>query len=371
MPAAKTKTQIHAVVGSDEGKVKRAATDLAARLMPAEGGDFACDVIDGAVQLSDDAAARIHATVEALLTFPFFGGEKLVWLKSATFLADDVLGRSQAVIEALEKLAETLNAGVPESTRFLLSAVGVDKRRTFYKTLTKLAKVEVFDRIDTGKAGWEESAASLVQEAARERRLTLSGEAEELFVLLTGGDRRVIGNEMEKLDLYLGPGRRSVTVEDVRLQVPLSREGVVFELGNAIAERDLGRALGLLDQLLFQGETPIGIMFAAIIPTVRNLLLARDLMARHRVTPPAQAFHFGRALERLPAEAIAHLPRKKDGTLNAFALGLAAMHARRYEPGELRVALDACLEANVQLVTSSLAPEVALSQLLVRVISPS
>jgi DNA polymerase-3 subunit delta len=373
MPAAKTRAQaqIHAILGSDDGEVKRAARDLAVQLTPEGGGDFACDVIDGAVQYADEAATRIHATIEALLTFPFFGGEKLVWLKSANFLADDVLGRSQGVIEALEKLATTLSGGVPESTRFLLSAVGVDKRRTFYKTLIKLAKVEVFDKVDASKSGWEEEAAALVDGKARERGLSLTAEASELFVLLTGGDRRVIENELEKLDLYLGPARRSVAIDDVRLLVPLSRAGIVFEIGNAIAERDLSRALGLLDQLLFQGETPIGIMYAAIIPTVRNLLVVKDLMARHRLSRPAQPFFFGKTLERLPAEAVAHLPRKKDGGINAFALGLAAIHAHRFQVAELREALDACLEANVQLVSSSLDANVVLSQLLVKTLGPA
>ena len=177
MPAAKTKAQaqIHAILGSDDGEVKRIARDLAVELTPDGGGDFACDTIDGAVQYADDAATRIHATVEALLTFPFFGGAKLVWLKSVNFLADDQLGRSQAVIEALEKLAATLSGGLPESTRFLLSAVGVDKRRSFYKTLTKLAKVEVFDKVDAGKAGWEEEAAELVDTMARDHGLSLTG----------------------------------------------------------------------------------------------------------------------------------------------------------------------------------------------------
>jgi DNA polymerase-3 subunit delta len=188
--------------------------------------------------------------------------------------------------------------------------------------------------------------------------------------MFTGGERRVVESELEKLDLYLGAARRSVTGDDVRLVVPVSREGIVFELGNAIAERNLSRALALLDQLLFQGESAIGIMYASVIPTVRNLLLVQDLMKRHRLSRPAQPFFFGRTLEKLPAEAIAHLPRKKDGTLSAFPLGLAAAHAHRYQADELRAALDACLEANIQLVTSGLEPQVALSQLLVKVIAP-
>ena len=158
---------------------------------------------------------------------------------------------------------------------------------------------------------------------------------------------------------------------DVRLLVPLSRAGIVFELGNALAERNLHRTLALLDQLLFQGESAIGILLVAIIPTVRNLLVVKDLMARHRLTRPAQPFFFGKTLERLPAEATAHLPRKKDGTVNAFSLGIAASHVQRYTLRELRLALDACLAANIQLVTSSLEPKIALAQLLVKIIAAS
>lgn len=371
MAAAKAKgvAQCCAVVGSDESEVKRAAREYAAQMTPTGAGDFACDVIDGAVQYADDAAARIHATVEALLTFPFFGGEKLVWLKSANFLGDDPMGRSQTVLEALEKLAATLESGMPDSTRFLLSAVGVDKRRSFYKGLAKLGKVEVFDKVDASKSGWEEEASALALKRADERGVRLAGEALELFALSTGGDRRVIENELDKIDLYLGAARRVVTVEDVRKLVSLSRAGVIFELGNALAARDLPRSLALLDQLLFQGETAIGILIVAIIPTVRNLLVVKDLMERHKLSRPAQPFFFSKTLDRLPPAATAHLPRKKDGTVNAYSLGIAAMHAQRYQLPELRTALHACLEANVRLVSSSLEAKVVLDQLLVRIIA--
>ena len=370
MPTASSKvaSQIHAVLGSDDAEIKRVARELAAKLSP--GGDFGADVIDGVADSADQAVSRIHQTLEALQTFPFFGGEKLVWLKNATFLGDSVTGRSSGVTEALESLTEFLGKGLPDSTRFLLSAIDVDKRRTFYKALQKVAKVEVFDKVDTSKSGWEEQAAAQARQAASARGLEFDAEALELFALFTGGDRRIQETETEKLDLYLGQSRRRVTPEDVRLLVPLSRAGIIFELGNSLAARNLTRSLGLLEQLLFQGESAIGILLVAVIPTVRSLLLAKDLMARHKLSRPAQPFFFGKTLERLAPEAIAHLPRKKDGTVNTYALGFAAAQVHRYQTEELRAALDACLDANVQLVTSSLEPKVVLTQLLVKIIAP-
>ena len=366
-PSAQSASSVCLVAGSDEAEIKRAALQRASQMAPSDAGDLGCEVIDGVADNVEQAVTRIHQTIEALLTLPFFGGEKLVWLKNANFLGDTVTGRSASVLEALEKLREALEAGLPEGIRFLLSAPEIDKRRAFYKALGKLGEVELFDKLDTSRSGWEEEAGGMVAERARALGLRLRGEALGVFVLQTGGDSRQIDNELQKLDLYLGPERREITLEDVHLMVPASRAGVVFELGNALAARDLNAALALIEQLLFQGETAIAILLVAVIPTVRNLLLAKDLMQRFRLSRPAAPFHFAGALNRLPAEATSHLPRKKDGGLNTYALGIAAMHAHRYTLDELRTALGACLEANVALVTSGLDPRTLLTELAVRI----
>src|SRR5437660_11652066 len=96
MPKAKTKAEcanIYAVVGSDEAEVKRVAAELAAKLTPPGAGDFGLEVIDGAADHAEQAAARIRSTIEALQTLPFMGGGKLVWLKNANFLGDSPIGR--------------------------------------------------------------------------------------------------------------------------------------------------------------------------------------------------------------------------------------------------------------------------------------
>ncbi|MEI6712336.1 MAG: DNA polymerase III subunit delta [Verrucomicrobiota bacterium] len=369
MPAAKSKTTaaICAVLGSDESEVKRIAKELADEMTPAGGGDFACDLIEGTSANADDAAARIRQTVDALLTFPFFGGEKLVWLKNANFLGDSVTGRASAVQEALESLLAVLNGGLGDGIRFLISASEVDKRRTFYKTLSKLGKVEVHDKLDTSKSGWEEAAMELARDLSEPLGLTFTPEALELVAIRTGGDRRTLLSEVEKLSLYVSPERSTVTEEDVSLMVPMTGATIIFELGNALAARNTHRSLQLFEQLITQEESPIGILLVAIIPTFRNLLAVKDLMERHRLTRPAQPFFFGKTLEKLPPEATEHLPRKKDGTVNAYSLGIAAQHTHRYQLNELRAAQRAVLEANVSLVTGSQDPVGLLRQLIIRI----
>ena len=119
------------------------------------------------------------------------------------------------------------------------------------------------------------------------------------------------------------PARR-ISSGDVRLLVPQTREGGIFDLSEAILKRDLRLALETLQQLIHQGEHGIGILLAAVVPTVRNLLLAKDLILSHNLPPPSQPQFFAGTLKRLSPVETSHLPRKKDGTLSAYLLGIAA-----------------------------------------------
>jgi DNA polymerase III subunit delta len=370
MPKAKTKAasaNIYAVLGSDEAEVKRVAAELASNLTPPGAGDFGLEVIDGAADNVDQAEARVRSAIEALQTLPFFGSTKVVWLKNVNFLGDDQKARSAAVQSALEELSELVDSGFGPGVILLMSATDLDKRRSFYKTLLRRAEVQVFDRLDSSRGGWEEEALEMVQQRAKKRKLQFDDGALDLFVLLTGGDTRQIDNELEKIDTFLGKDR-AVSAELVRELVPLSRAGVIFELGNALAARDLQLSLKLVRRLLDQGESAIGILLVAIVPTIRNLLLAKDLMERHRLPRPHSPFQFISAINRLPTEATDHLPRKKDGSINAYAIGIAAQQAGRFETTQLIQAMQACLAANVQLVTTQLDHELILTEVVVKLL---
>src|SRR5947199_443628 len=306
----KTKTKaadanIYAIVGSDEAEVKRVAAELASNLTPSGAGDFGLETIDGAADNAEQAAARVSSTIDALQTLPFFGSTKVVWLKNVNFLGDDPKARSTAVQSALEELSELLGRGFGSELTFLVSATEVDKRRGLYKALVKRAELQVFDRIDSSRAGWEEEATEIVRRRGKKRKLQFDDDALDLFVLLTGGDTRQIENELEKIDIFLGKDR-AVHVDLVREIVPLSRAGIIFELSNALAMRDIELALTLVRRLLDQGESAIGILLVAIVPTIRNLLLTKDLVKRHRLPRPQFPFQFIATINRLPDDATEH-----------------------------------------------------------------
>ncbi len=359
---AKKKSSVFFISGSDEFMVKKAAIALAAELAP--GADaFGLETIDGAVDSVDAATGKIHAATQALLTLPFLGGSKLVWLKSATFLADTVTGRSDSVAKAMESLCAVLESPLPDGVTFLMSAPGADKRRSAYRQLTKFCTTTLCDKPDLGFQAGEEAVIAWTADKVHERGLKISHEAVEVLATRVGLDSAQLANELDKLETAFGPGH-GIEAADVRALVPATRESGIFDVSNAIQSRDLPLALETLAQLFRQGEKGVGILLAAIVPTVRNLVVMKDLLTRHRLQPPTKPQFFASTLNKLAPEETEHLPRKKDGGLNTYPLGLAARSCVHYTAAELHRAFQACADANLQMVTSQADDEVVLTRLL-------
>lgn len=373
--AAKAKTPLKnsgnffAVVGSDDGIVREKALRLYNEMTNGVDDGFTHETIDGIADNSESAYEICSTTVQALLTLPMFGGDKVVWLRNANFFADSVTGRSQRTEAGVEKLRATLEQGVPDGVKFLLTAQGVDKRRGFWKFIEKTASVQVYDRIDTTRDGWQDQVASLVTTRARALGLSFDRDALELFVMLAGEQSQQIGNELEKLDLYLGEDRRTITEEDVRVLVPLSRAAIVFEIGKALQAGNAVRAIHLIDQQLEADESAIGIMRASIIGVVRNLFMAKLIMEKFKV-PTGNYNAFSGGLNRLAEADRAWLPQKKDGSgVNVFPIFLAAESARGFELSRLQHVMEATLKADQALVTTGLDHRLILHRLIVEIAS--
>lgn len=357
------------MIGSDEGMVREKALELYNRLTGGIDDGFTHETIDGIADNSDSAFDICSSVIQALQTIPMFGGDKVVWLRNANFLGDNVTGRSQRTEAGVESLRATLEAGLPQGVRFLLTAQGVDKRRSFWKFIEKAAEVQSYDRIDTSRDDWQDQVAALVTRRAGELGLDFEKDALEIFIMLAGEQSQQIGNELEKLDLYLGPDRRTITEEDVNRLVPLSRAAVVFEIGKAVQQGNAARAIQLIDQQLEADESAIGIMRASIIGVVRNLYLARLIIEKFKA-PTGSYNAFAGALNRLPEADRAWLPQKKDGSgVNIYPIFLAAPNAANFDLDGLQQVMEATLKADQALVTTGLDHRLILHRLIVQIAS--
>jgi DNA polymerase-3 subunit delta len=358
--------KIHVVVGTDEGMVREQALKLWRELT--KGGDegFQHEIVEGNAVKVDDVQMILGQLTQAMMTYSMFGDDKVVWLRGATFFGSDRTSESESVLNAVIELMQLLEKGLPEGVQLLISADKIDKRRAFWKFLEKTAQVQVHDLIDMGRDGWEDQVRMLVRQKAQEVELEFEVDAMELFINLAGEATQQIVNELEKLRLYLGD-RRVVAIDDVRTMVPLSREGVVFEIGSALQAGNSARAIALIDEQLEMGESPVGIIRASIIPTVRNLFMARTLMevtkAKLRSYSDVQS-----AVNRLPEEKRSWLPLKKSGDgYNLFPISLCLRAAENFTMEQVEILLHAAAKADRLLVSTGLDERMILHRLITEI----
>lgn len=356
--------KIHVLTGSDEGLVSEKALKLFNQLKPEGGDEFSNDIIEGNADNAEGAFAICSEVIQALQTLSFFSAEKVVWLKDANFLGSDRTSESERAKQGVAALIEVLQSGLSEDVTFIISATAMHKGRALYKFISQYAKVVTYDKIDVSGRDGQQKLQSHIKDSADKLGMRFSHEAVLLFVQLVGVDTRQIRNEIDKLDLYLGSERRVVELADVELMVPLTREGVIFEIGRALQNRNGVRALKLVDDQLASGQSAIAIIRAALIPTIRNLFMARLLI--DNIAPPLNDYNaFKASLDRFPEKDLAWLPTNKAGAISAYPLFLAAGDSKKFTTLALREAMISAQDIDMKLVTTGLDPRVLLHKLIV------
>jgi DNA polymerase-3 subunit delta len=86
-------------------------------------------------------------------------------------------------------------------------------------------------------------------ETAATAEIKLEPDAARELVDALGADMMMLGSEMEKLLLYVS-GKGRITLGDVETMVLAAKQRSLYELTDAISQRDRARALALLDGLL-------------------------------------------------------------------------------------------------------------------------
>ncbi len=99
------------------------------------------------------------------------------------------------------------------------------------------------------------------------RKLEIEKEAVQLLQAQVGNSLLDLVNELEKVQINIHP-RTKITLEDVQNVTSISKQFNIFELCNAVGEKNFPRAIAILIKLLEQGESPTGM----IIQLMRHLV---------------------------------------------------------------------------------------------------
>jgi DNA polymerase III subunit delta len=240
----------------------------------------------------------------------------------------------ERIIEALEKY---LSAPAP-FTVLVLEASDLDGRQKFRKLLAEKALV-----VELTIGG--ESAAALASQMAKDLGAEIDRDAAALLADIVNGEPARIRGELEKLATYaLG---RPIAAADVERLVVTARKNTVWQLTDMLASRRRREALAFLDNLLREGEQPIGIV-GALAWTYRKLIEARDLPAH------TGGFQAARQLGMRPEAA-----------------EVAVRQAHRVPKSELLSGLVALAEADSQLKSSNPDPRALMEFLIARLTTPA
>lgn len=215
---------------------------------------------------ADDVVAELE-------TLPFFAPRKVLVLHDVDALKDKDWERVEA---ALPKDADT--------TYVIATAAKTDKRRKIFKHLfAKAAALEMKAPYDNQVPGW-------IRMLAQEKGKEMHSDAVGTLHRRVGGSLAELEAELTKLADYVGD-RGEITTEDVLAATTRSKNESVFELTDALGNRNVPRALEILARLLEDGQSELGIL-ALVARHLRILLLAKD-GAERGLSGPQMAQHVG------------------------------------------------------------------------------
>jgi len=168
------------------------------------------------------------AVVNACMRYPMFAGRQVVLLKEAQQMRD---------IEKLEGYVDNPLA----STIFVISykEKKVDGRSKLAKLLKQKAEM-----LSTKKM-YDSQLPEWANQMVQQHGLAISQKALFLLVDHIGNDLSRIQNEIEKLAVNLG-ARKNITENDIENYIGVSKEFNVFELQDAIAKKELSKAIRII-----------------------------------------------------------------------------------------------------------------------------
>jgi len=143
---------------------------------------------------------------------------------------------------------------LPSSACLVLLSPKITSQSRFYKSLEKLTITVDCRRL------WENQIPAWITTRLREWGKRMEAKAIAILLEAVGNDLQELSTEIDKLVTFVGE-RERITSSDVEKVVGISRTHTVFQLMDAIGERNSKRSLSILRNLILAGEKPGGVIF--------------------------------------------------------------------------------------------------------------
>lgn len=272
----------------------------------------------------------LDGLIQACGAWPLLGEKRLVVVRDLGASLES--GRKSAQQKALLAGLTDYLSSLPESTNLVfVESIPLEDENPLSQAVAEVkgAKTKEFKPPQgTRLVNW---IAKRVGEQGGE----IAAQAAETLAAFVRGDLRQMDQEIAKLLAYVSNGR-PIQVEDVRLLVSQAQEANIFNLVDALGEKDLETAFAELHGLLAEGQHPLQIL-AMITRQFRLLIQGKELQLR------------GESLSSLRLHPF--VARKIEG------------QATKFSRPQMEAIYHRLLDTDVGIKTGRLEPEVALDLL--------
>ena len=257
---------------------------------------------------------RVDELIAAAETLPIFADRRLVVVRSLKLFTTeqqvtDAKAQTDALIEYLPRIPSTVSI-------VFLSDGKLDARRRIVKAVDQAVVTVWFDRLD------DATLSKWIVKEMKNRGVEISMRNASFLSYWSGNDMTALGNEIGKLCAYRSDAG-SVCEDDIRTIATRVRDCSVFEWLDSLLRGEASLALSMLDQLLEQNESPVGLL-ALLASQIRRLTILQGMEAERRTTGEMR-----NALD-----------------MNAFAFDRLRGMAVRLNAGAVRDCADALIESD-------------------------
>ncbi len=204
---------------------------------------------------------------QTVLAVPFLSNKRLIIIKN--FLLDNKN-------EQLKKeLAKDLKKIPHSSVVFFIEDGTPDKRSALFKALFKPKISQVFNKPAPN------TIKMLIKNQLKDAELDFSTEVFNSLCFLIGDNLFRANNEINKLILYKKfQHNRKIDLLDLKLLIHQETNSGIFDLTEAIADKNNKKAIKVFNELINSGENEIYIL-SMIVYQYRTMLILEDLLSKN------------------------------------------------------------------------------------------
>lgn len=242
---------VYYLMGDESYYIDRVAAFIADKVLQPEERDFNLITLFG-------PETDTHTVVQAALAFPMGAERQVVMVREAQALKD------------LEQLEAYLKQPQPSTVLIFCHKNGtLDSRKAVTKLIEKVGVLYESAKLrDYQLPGW-------IRDYLRRKKVGIEPQAEAMMAEYVGADLNRMAGELDKLVLSLSAEQRIVTAGLVAGHIGMSKEFNVFELTDALAQKNVLRVRQITNYFdKNPKQNPIQKVLPMVFKYFQNLMMA-------------------------------------------------------------------------------------------------